>query len=211
VNHQHRLASCALGCVVLVFLLTSSAVLVYGLRSRWLPTLGYALDVPAELRTADVIIILGGGNGDRENYGSALYRRGLARHVIATGSPVGTTPEALGLVRRGIPRQAVVLANGTQNTHEDALRSRELMQENHWRTALLVTDPYHIRRSLWTFRTAFAGTSLQVWPAPVVGGWFNADHWWQSEQGFISVNDEYLKLVYYVARGYITPSSITEQ
>jgi len=45
----------------------------------------------------------------------------------------------------------------------------------------------------------------------VVGGWFNADHWWQSEQGFISVNDEYLKLVYYVARGYITPSSITEQ
>lgn len=210
-RQRSRFATCAVGCLGVVFLAVLGATLGYGLRAAWLPALGYALDVPADLRPADVIIVLGGGNGDREDYGSALYRQGLARHIIATGAPVGTDAEDTALARHGIPRQAIVMANGTQNTHEDALRSRELMEENGWRTALLVTDHYHIRRSLWTFQTAFAGKDLEVWPAPVVGGSFDADHWWRNEQGFVSVNDEYLKLIYYLARGYIAPRVLTGQ
>jgi len=202
---------CALGCVGFAILVVIGSVLGYRLRRDWLPVLGHALDVAPELRPADTIIVLGGGDGDREDYGSALYRQGLALHIVSTGAPAGTDTAAVALIQRGIPRPAIVLANGTQNTHEDAVRSRQLMQEHGWHTALLVTDPYHIRRSLWTFRTAFSGTSLQVWPAPVVGGWFDADHWWQDERGFVAVNDEYLKIVYYLARGYITPAALTGQ
>lgn len=182
------------------------ALLGYTFRRAWLPVIGEALGVQPELRNADVIIVLGGGDGDRYDYGSYLYHHGFSDHLIATGAPVGTQTAAINLVQRGVPREAITLANGTQNTRGDALRSRELMQEHGWHTALLVTDPYHIRRSLWTFQTAFAGSSLEVWPAPVVGGWFHADRWWQSENGFIAVNDEYLKLAYYLARGYIAPS-----
>lgn len=204
-SQRSPFASCAVGCVGFVFLALLGGTLAYELRAQWLPSFGYALDVPANLRPADVIVVLGGGNGDREDYGSTLYHQGLAKHIIQTGAPVGTRAEATALARHGIPRQAIVMANGTQNTHEDALLSRQLMEENGWHTALLVTDRYHIRRSLWTFQTAFAGEGLQVWPAPVVGGWFDADHWWRNEQGFVSVNDEYLKLIYYLARGYIAP------
>lgn len=184
-------------------------VAAYEVRHDWLPLVGEALSVPPELRPADVIIVLGGGDGDRVDYGSRLYHDGLARHVIATGAPLGTETQAINLAKRGVPRDAVVLANGTANTHEDALRSRALMQEHGWRSALLVTDPYHIRRSLWTFRTAFEGTGLRVWPAPVVGGWFDAGHWWQTEDGFVAVDDEYLKLAYYLVRGYISPRVVT--
>jgi uncharacterized SAM-binding protein YcdF (DUF218 family) len=155
-----------------------------------------------------VIIVLGGGDGDRDRYASVLYHQGLAKEVIATGGPIGTDAGALGLVTLGVPRDAIVLANGTQNTRDDALRSRQLMQQRGWTSALLVTDPYHARRSLWTFRAAFAGSTLKVSPAPVVGGSFDADHWWQTENGFVAVDEEYLKLVYYVARGYITPNSV---
>jgi uncharacterized SAM-binding protein YcdF (DUF218 family) len=79
------------------------------------------------------------------------------------------------------------------------------MEEQGWHTALLVTDPYHSLRSLWTFQAAFKDTSLSVWPDPVVGGWFDADHWWQSEDGFVAVDEEYLKLAYYVLHGYAIP------
>jgi uncharacterized SAM-binding protein YcdF (DUF218 family) len=85
------------------------------------------------------------------------------------------------------------------------------MEERGWRTGLLVTDPYHARRSLWTFRTTLAGTALDVSPAPVVDGWFSADHWWQTEDGFVAVDEEYIKLVYYLLRGYVSPSAITEK
>jgi uncharacterized SAM-binding protein YcdF (DUF218 family) len=198
---------CGFGCVGLFLALVVIAVLGYRARAAWLPLLGHVLEVPAVLRPVDVIIVLGGGNGDRDVYASQLYQRGLAAHVIATGGPVGTDTAAVGLLQRGVPRTAIVLANGTQNTRGDALRSEQLMAEYHWQSALLVTDPYHMRRSLWTFRTAFAGPRLTVWPAPVVGGWFDADHWWQSEEGFVDVDDEYLKLIYYVAHGYIRASA----
>ena len=206
-NRPAQLAGCAIGCIGFALLTIAVTVIGYGTRREWLPVLAYALNVQSSLRPADVIIVLGGGDGDREDYGSQLYRQGLAGHVIATGAPAGTDTEALDLVRHGVPRAAIILANGTQNTHEDALRSRQLMQDHHWHTALLVTDRFHIRRSLWTFRTAFDGDSLEVRPAPVVGGWFDAGRWWQTDRGFVAVNDEYLKLIYYFVRGFITPSA----
>jgi uncharacterized SAM-binding protein YcdF (DUF218 family) len=200
-----------LGCLAILLVLVGAGAAGYGLRRWWLPLLGYALDVSPRIRSADVIIILGGGDGDREEYGSRLYHLGLAPHVIATGAPPGSRATALDLERRGVPRSVILLANGTRNTHEDALAARTLVLAHGWRSALLVTDPYHMRRSLWTFETAFAGTGVQIWPAPVVGGWFDASRWWQDEDGFVAVNGEYLKLVYYLARGYIAPSVIMER
>lgn len=200
-----------IGCGDLLLLIVATVILGYHWRGQWLPLIGAMLDVPPELRPADVIIVLGGGDGDREDYGTRLYRQGLAPHVISTGAPLGSDAAAQELIQRGVPRQAIVLANGTQNTHDDALRSRQLMEDHGWHTALLVTDPYHMRRSLWTFRTVFQGTALQIWPAPVDSGWFDARHWWQSEAGFLSVNEEYLKLIYYLLRGYIAPTIIMER
>ncbi|MGH2460152.1 MAG: YdcF family protein [Chloroflexota bacterium] len=207
-TRRSLLARGAIGCACLLVIATATIVVGYHTRRSWLPDLANALNVRAELQPADVIIILGGGDGDREDYGALLYRQGLAKNVIATGAPVGTDAETLDLVQRGVARPAIVLASGTQNTHEDALRSAQLMRQHRWHSALLVTDRYHIRRSLWTFQTALANTSIEILPAPVVGGWFDPSDWWRNESGFVAVNDEYLKLVYYVARGYISPSVI---
>jgi uncharacterized SAM-binding protein YcdF (DUF218 family) len=196
---------CALGCATTGLFLATCVLLGFASRALWLPAIGHALEVPADVRPADVIVVLGGGNGDRARYAGELFARGLAQHVIATGGPLGTETGADDLVTHGVPRRVIVLANGTQNTRGDALRSRQIMEGEGWHTALLVTDPYHIRRSLLTFQGAFRGGPLTVWPAPVVGSWFDADHWWQSEEGFVAVDEEYLKLAYYLVRGYVSP------
>jgi uncharacterized SAM-binding protein YcdF (DUF218 family) len=195
------------GCGFWLLLATGLLVAAYLSPGAWLPPIGWALNAPADVRPSDVIIVLG-GDGDRDQYASTLYRWGLAKEVIATGAPIGTVTGATDLVTLGVPRDSIFLANGTQNTRDDAIHARQLMEQHGWKSALLVTDPYHARRSLWTFRTAFEGTDLRVSAAPVVGGWFDADHWWQTESGFVAVNEEYIKLVYYVARGYVTASSV---
>jgi len=205
-NPRRRATGCAVGCLTVGILLVAVVVVGFQARHAWLPVVGRALNVASDLQPADVIIVLGGGDGDRAVYAGQLYHQGLARHVIATGSPTGTDSGATGLVAQGVPRDAIVLANGSQNTHEDAILSKHLMEENTWRTALLVTDPYHARRSLWTFRTEFQDGSLLVRSAPVVHSWFNADRWWTTEEGFVAVNEEYLKTFYYLVRGYIRPA-----
>jgi len=194
---------CALGCLALVVLFLAIGLAGYSTRRDWLPAVGSALDVAPAISHTDVIVVLGGGTGDRARYAGSLYQRGLAPHVIATGGPLGTTSAATALLPWGIPFDVVALANGTQNTYQDALATRHLMEVNHWQSALLVTDPYHMRRSIWTFRTAFAETSIVIQPAPVVDSWFQAKRWWTTEEGFAVVNEEYLKIGYYVLRGQI--------
>jgi uncharacterized SAM-binding protein YcdF (DUF218 family) len=189
--------------------LVALLLIAYSSRGHWLPVVGEALNVPSEIQSADVIVVLGGGDNSRPRYAGQLFQRGLASHLIATGAPVGSSESTRQLEADGVPGGAIVLASGTISTHDDALRTRSLMEQNGWHTALLVTDPYHIRRSLWTFETAFIDSGLTVWPAPVIGGTFDANHWWRTEDGFVDVDEEYLKLAYYLARGYIQPTAIT--
>ena len=197
------------GCISTVLLVSIALIVAYAVRPIWLPLIGQALEISSELKSADVIIVLGGGLGDRERYASDLFHQGMALHLIATGAPLGSQTGAAAMVALGVPREAIVLANGTLSTHGDALRSRQIMEERGWHSALLVTDPYHIRRSLWSFRSTFQGTSLTVSPAAVVDSWFRADDWWQSVAGFVAVNEEYVKLAYYILRGYVSPAAIT--
>ncbi|HEX5417496.1 MAG TPA: YdcF family protein [Chloroflexota bacterium] len=197
---------CAVACLLGIVAIVVGGFLAYRERDGWLPVIGRALAINSQVQHADVIVVLGGGDGDRARYAATLYHQGLADHLITTGSPVGSDAGAVALTNEGVPRDAIVLANGTQSTREDAEETRKLIQSHGWKTALLVTDPYHIRRAFWTFRTAFEGDEVEIYPAPVVGGWFDADHWWQSENGFAVVDEEYLKLVYYLAHGYIHPS-----
>jgi len=199
---------CALAGLLGIIAILAGGFLAYRTRSDWLPMMGRALYVSPHLQRADVIVVLGGGDGDRQRYAAELYHQGFANYLITTGAPIGSDTGARELTARGVPRGAIVLANGTQNTRQDAELSRQLILAHGWKSAILVTDPYHIRRALWTFQTAFGGTAVQISPAPVVGGWFNADVWWQSDDGFVVVAEEYLKLVYYVAHGYITLSVI---
>lgn len=205
---MRRAAGCAVTIMGLCALLLLVLAAGYVGRRLWLPLVGHVLEVSSDLQPADVIIVLGGGDGDRDVYAGTLYHQGLSRNVIATGSPVGTETGAVALVKRGVPRESIYLANGSLNTHEDAVLSRRIIQAHAWKSALLVTDPYHERRALWTFQSELEGSGVKVYPAPVAGGWFKADAWWKTEEGFVAVNDEYLKILYYLARGYIRPSVI---
>lgn len=48
----------------------------------------------------------------------------------------------------GIPPEALVLDKEARSTWESLWRARDIMQEKGWDTALIVSDPFHMRRSL---------------------------------------------------------------
>jgi uncharacterized SAM-binding protein YcdF (DUF218 family) len=51
-------------------------------------------------------------------------------------------------VGAGIPRAALILDSEAHSTWESLLRAREIMQERGWDTVLVVSDPFHMKRSL---------------------------------------------------------------
>jgi uncharacterized SAM-binding protein YcdF (DUF218 family) len=81
--------------------------------------------------------------------------------------------------------------------------TRDACKKNDFKSMIVVTEPYHTRRSYYTFRKVFKGSGIRVMLYPVQNSWYKVDDWWKTRSGFRLTGEEYVKLVYYLIRGYI--------
>lgn len=141
------------------------------------------------LRPADVIVVLGHpANADgspspamqeQVALAATLYCAGLAPALLFTGGAVHNehveAQVMAGLaVQEGVPAAAIATETQSRDTVENARYCRQIMQARGWRSAIVVTTPYHARRASRIFRlagilnqTAFPQPSYQTasWPA----------------------------------------------
>jgi uncharacterized SAM-binding protein YcdF (DUF218 family) len=181
-------------------------------HQTWLTAIGDGLVARDEVAAADVIVVLAGNSPFRARHAETLYARGFAPNVIISNEPlsshgVQTTWLELrrhGLVKLAIPDDAIVpIVEISDSTYEEALRSRDIMQARGWRSAILVTDPFHMRRAVLTFRQAFEPAGLAVAASPADGSKYGVDNWWTDRNAALRVAQEYLKLGYYLATGRV--------
>jgi uncharacterized SAM-binding protein YcdF (DUF218 family) len=116
---------------------------------------------------SDVIVVLGAGLQPNNRPGPALIRRtdqaaklweqGIADRIICSGG-FGLNRErseadgCAELLRgHGIPAEAILLEEQSRSTEENAIYTGEVMTENGWQTAVLVSDGYHLLRATWIF------------------------------------------------------------
>ena len=136
---------------------------------------------PAEYPKADVIIVLGGalsppqpprqsfdmsGATDRIRHGARLYHSGRADTVLLAGGNVFPQPDveaesfymATLIQEWDVPAAALLIEGRSRNTYENALNSKEIMNNKGLKTALLVTSALHMPRALAVFRSAGINT-----------------------------------------------------
>jgi uncharacterized SAM-binding protein YcdF (DUF218 family) len=133
------------------------------------------LVVADELAPLDAIVVLGAPLAaddrlspvlvERVTAAAALYARGGAPVVVATGGVTGRARRAEaavmaeGLVEHGVPAAAVVVEDRSRSTAENAALVRGVLGDR--RAVWLVTQPFHARRARWIFRRA--GFEPRVW------------------------------------------------
>jgi uncharacterized SAM-binding protein YcdF (DUF218 family) len=191
-----------LGAILIVI-----AVIVT-LQQVWLPWLGYALVTNDPLQQADAIIVLGGGNGDRERTGARLYKEGYAPLVVTTGEPlkipsIDDTPfakfSADYLKKLGVPETAILQLPQSTSTCDDARLTLASLPSGIKRI-IVVSDPFHTRRSQLIFNGRFKN-QVEVIMTAASPSWFDPSRWWMRENGMIAVGSEYLKLISTATRG----------
>ena len=175
-------------------------------HSLWLEAIARFLIVKDDLVSADVIVILGGGESDRVRCGVELYQKGYGKRMIVTGTKhefpgfVTTWPQ---LARReavslGVPEDAIILEERPTSTYEDAKYVMEDMIDNEFKSAIVVSSAHHTRRARMIFRKVFEDRkdiSLQFsYPED---GKFQIHRWWTREAELIGVVNEYCKLMLY--------------
>lgn len=132
----------------LLLLLIVSAVLIFN-------NIGYWLARKEDPIPADLIVCLNGQH--RVAKAAQLYQDGYADTILLTVSKTGEE-----LVRKGVPSGAIELAPGVRTTFEEALAAQAYVDQNPTKTALVISDPYHLSRVRWSFEKAFKNIDTQL-------------------------------------------------
>ena len=120
------------------------------------------------------------------------------------------------LVEWGIPREALVLERRSRNTYENALYSKELLDERGIRDVLVVTSAEHMWRSLAVFRSL----GLEAIPAATdySGGvdisYASPEVWLPSAgtlEGVAASLKEYMGVFVYWLRGWIRSDALRNE
>lgn len=184
----------------------------YLLRHFWVAQVGSALITQDAIAPADAILVLGGGSGERTQQGVALYQQKYAPLLIISAEgnhslysqtfQWATAARALAIAG-GVPADRILLIETSTSTRDDALLSKELCLQKGLRSLIIVSEPFHTRRAAWTFRKAYKGTDIRLMIYPVQQSWYTGASWWFTEEGFLATVNEYVKLAYYLIRGYL--------
>lgn len=140
---------------------------------------------PAELPSAEAIVVLGGGikpaaaprpwidvadAGDRVLHGARLYQAGKAPLILFSGGridwkeggPSESSDMAQLAMALGVPQSAIAQDPTSLNTYENAVNVRAILQQRGLKRVLLVTSAMHMPRSLLIFRRL----GIDAIPAP---------------------------------------------
>ena len=119
--------------------------------------------------SADAIMVLSAGTNDdgtispqaldRMLSGLELYNRGIApvlmvsREAYIIDGRIVTSREDQERIASLSPTALsnLVVAGITHNTHDEALRARDVFRARHWKRIVVVTSPFHTRRACATF------------------------------------------------------------
>jgi vancomycin permeability regulator SanA len=135
-----------------------------------------------EAQPADVILVLGSAVWPNEQPSPSLrarteraielYQEGYAAHLILSGGLGRWPPEEAEVMRRlaeaaGVPQEALILDLEASSTWESIARAREILDQEGWETAIVVSDPFHLTRALLMARDAgFVGYGAPALDSP---------------------------------------------
>ncbi len=116
-----------------------------------------------EKTTCDTAIILGAATSneqvspvyrERIHHGIWLYENGYVDYLIMTGG-VGNGTETsdayvakLYAISKGIPQEAIFIEEKSTITEENLENAKAIMTENSMDTAIIVSDPLHMKRAM---------------------------------------------------------------
>ena len=157
-----------------------------------------------EIEPADIIVVLSGGTESRMTEALNLYNERYGKVIVLTETgeqvegfdTLNSFDMRVQLLNNGVPGGNVIITDLTVNTTlDEAVAVRNLMQNRQYTSAIIVTDPYHTRRTAWIFNQVFTDESIKIMVKPVRSSWFNSRTWFTSVRGWQFTLLEYSKLL----------------
>lgn len=166
------------------------------------------LNTPAAPQPADAIIVLTGGSA-RVDTGVELLMAGKGKRLLISGvnpmARIDDLQRATGGDRE-LFDCCVDIDHAALDTIGNAEESARWVVENAFASVILVTNNYHMPRSLMEMRRYVGDLDLQ--PYPVVAGRLDHGEWLRRPAALRVLFTEYVKFIGAFARGFVSASAI---
>lgn len=128
---------------------------------------------------ADCIIVLGAAVqnthpspvlAERVRHAVTLYQQGFSQHIIFTGGIGEGKTHAESVVARqfardlGVADHAILGETRSRTTQQNLVEAAQIMRQQGWYSAILVSDPLHLKRAAWMAKDV--GIDAVVSPTP---------------------------------------------
>lgn len=161
---------------------------------------------------AQIIFVLSGAPSERAAKATELYKQGFCKKIVCTGENHPQDFVAMGmdmaeselaknaLMKLNIPDSAITLLEEGTSTMEESDAILKYCIDKKLNSIQIVSSMFHTRRVRNVFKEKFAEKNIEVKiiGAPSVG--YQENKWWECEYGLIALNNEYVKLMYYLVK-----------
>lgn len=187
-------------------------ILAFVFRNNILRSFATFLVVENEFEHIETAFVLSGGAFDRGNQAALLLNEKKIDKVICTGANQPPDFKALNLdmleselTRKHIIAQipdstkVTLLKIGTSTLEESEAILAFCKAEN-ISECVIVSSKFHTRRIKNSFKKKFEKEGIKIYISGAASSSFEENNWWKSENGLISLNNEYIKLFYYLVK-----------
>lgn len=192
--------------VIILIIVTAVLIVIIGLN------LGRFLVESDKLEKADAIAVFSGDSGARTERAVELLKEGYADYLILSGGKVYDDVTMAELMKNhaiklGVDESKILIDDEASTTNENAEFTRDIIEENNFKSVIVVTSDYHTRRSKLAMEksledTLIDGQNVEVIVTPSKEEEFNIK-WWTSGNSILLIISEYLKLIGYWINGYV--------
>ena len=148
----------------------------------------------------------GGGAQERLKKAVDLYKAGAARSLVLSSGYVysfreGDVMRALAM-DQGVPASHIVLEEHAANTYQNVTLVNEILKAHGWRSILLVSSPYHMRRALLVWRKVDPDVVVTPTP-PEQSQFYDHPRSGATLEQVRGIAQEYLAILAYWRRGWL--------
>lgn len=149
--------------------------------------IGWYLSPQDTLKKSDAIVVVSGGdNNKRIEKGVQLYKEGWAPVLMFSGAAAeGDVSNALAMkriaIKKGVSAKDILIEEDSKTTVENAQFSAKILTDREYKSIILVTSPYHQRRTFQLFQKELP--SVEILNQSAVDETWRKKGWWENGIG----------------------------
>jgi uncharacterized SAM-binding protein YcdF (DUF218 family) len=190
----------------------ASLFILFIFRNPILRSAGHYLVANDELQLTDACFVLGGNSYDRGLFAAEVHKQFPQQYFVATGGNYPTQIQALDTVmfeaeltshfmqKLGISMEQIEVLTGSTSTMEESDEILAYCKQHDFKKIAVLSSSFHLRRVRNVFEKKFTQQGIEVLFFSAPDKDFDANNWWKNEEGLITVNNEYIKLLYYAIK-----------